>query len=309
MLVSILINNYNYGEFLREAIDSALNQTHSHVEVVVVDDGSTDDSREIISTYGDRIIPIFKENGGQMSAANTGFAASSGEIICFLDSDDVFLPEKAAAVVQAWKATPDAAVVYHQLQGINEREQQIGRPWPRAVWCGNIRRRVERSGGWWPHPTTSGLCFIRSFAECLLPGPTRPHNQFPDTYLAAPAAFAGPVVGLRVPLALSRFHEHNMSSLLRPSARDEVRHRQEKLQRSLAQYVAEFEQLERSLHQILAIPVSMSLDDHPVYQRLLRSTGHPVSLFKVLFTTLACPALPLSMRWREAVRSVVLSQW
>lgn len=61
-LVSIIINNYNYGRFLREAIDSALNQTYPHVEVIVVDDGSTDGSQEIITSYGDRVIPVLKEN-------------------------------------------------------------------------------------------------------------------------------------------------------------------------------------------------------------------------------------------------------
>jgi glycosyltransferase involved in cell wall biosynthesis len=63
--VSILINNYNYGRFLQEAIDSALNQTYSPTEVIVVDDGSTDNSREIIASYGNKIIPVLKENGGQ----------------------------------------------------------------------------------------------------------------------------------------------------------------------------------------------------------------------------------------------------
>ncbi len=62
--VSIIINNYNYGRFLKEAIDSALNQTYSNTEVIVVDDGSTDNSHEIIAEYGKQIIPILKENRG-----------------------------------------------------------------------------------------------------------------------------------------------------------------------------------------------------------------------------------------------------
>jgi glycosyltransferase involved in cell wall biosynthesis len=68
-LVSVIINNYNYGRFLGEAIDSVLNQTYQRTETIVVDDGSTDNSREIIAGYGDRIIPVLKANGGQ----NSGF--------------------------------------------------------------------------------------------------------------------------------------------------------------------------------------------------------------------------------------------
>ncbi len=111
LLVSILINNYNYGRFLKEAIDSALNQSYQSIEVIVVDDGSTDDSREIISSYGDRVKAILKENGGQASAFNQGFALSQGEIICFLDSDDLFQPEKVETIIHDFQK--DAAIGWH----------------------------------------------------------------------------------------------------------------------------------------------------------------------------------------------------
>src|SRR2546423_15707744 len=87
-LVTIIISSYNYGRYLRKAIDSALKQTHAHTEVIVVDDGSTDDSRVVIASYGDQIVPVLKENGGQASALNVGFSASQGDVIIFLDSDD-----------------------------------------------------------------------------------------------------------------------------------------------------------------------------------------------------------------------------
>src|SRR5688572_19409564 len=87
-LVSVIINNYNYGRFLVFAIDSALNQTHKNVEVIVVDDGSTDGSREIIMGYERQVKSIFKENGGQASALNKAYEISNGDIILFLDSDD-----------------------------------------------------------------------------------------------------------------------------------------------------------------------------------------------------------------------------
>src|SRR5262245_56700835 len=93
-LVSILINNYNYGRFLAAAVDIALSQRYPSTEVIVVDDGSTDDSRAIMASYGTRIRPVLKENGGQTSAFNAGVAASRGDILCFLDADDLFYPEK-----------------------------------------------------------------------------------------------------------------------------------------------------------------------------------------------------------------------
>ena len=99
-LISIVINNYNYDRFLAEAIDSALNQTYPLVEVIVVDDGSTDRSCDIISSYGSRIIPVLKQNAGQASALNTGVEISKGEFIFFLDADDLFLPIKVEEMVK-----------------------------------------------------------------------------------------------------------------------------------------------------------------------------------------------------------------
>ena len=73
-LVSIVITNYNYGRYLRAAIDSALAQTYAPIEVIAVDDGSTDGSREIIESLGDRIVPVIKANGGHGSALKIGRA-------------------------------------------------------------------------------------------------------------------------------------------------------------------------------------------------------------------------------------------
>src|SRR5260370_20141390 len=101
-LASVIVNNYNYERFLREAIDSALNQTYRNTEVIVVDDGSTDGSLEIIASYGQRIIPLVKANGCQNSALNAGFSLSRGDVILFLDSDDVLVPSAVVAAVDAF---------------------------------------------------------------------------------------------------------------------------------------------------------------------------------------------------------------
>lgn len=102
-LVSIILNNYNYAHFIGEAIESVLKQTYSNYEILLVDDGSTDDSRQIIEQYAvkhDKIIPIFKENGGQTSAFNEAFKRVSGDIIALLDSDDYWYPQKLEKIVR-----------------------------------------------------------------------------------------------------------------------------------------------------------------------------------------------------------------
>jgi len=86
--VSVLINNYNYREYLAQAIHSAIAQDYQPIEIIAVDDGSTDDSRSIISRYGAKIGAIFQSNSGQASAFNTGVSAARGDIFCFLDVDD-----------------------------------------------------------------------------------------------------------------------------------------------------------------------------------------------------------------------------
>src|SRR5258706_14750076 len=91
-LVSIIITSYNYGRYLPTCIDSALAQTHTPCEVIVVDDGSSDNSPEIIRSYGRRITAILKSNEGPASSWNLGFAKSRGEFILYLDSDDALLP-------------------------------------------------------------------------------------------------------------------------------------------------------------------------------------------------------------------------
>lgn len=96
-LVNIIINNYNYDRFLSQAIDSVLNQTCPRV--IVVDDGSTDDSRNVILGHGDRILPILKENGGQFSAFKAAVEQSKGDLLFFLNSDDIFLPNKVEKLV------------------------------------------------------------------------------------------------------------------------------------------------------------------------------------------------------------------
>lgn len=111
-LVSIIIPNYNYARFLRDAVDSALAQTYAPVEVIVVDDGSNDGSRSVIEGYGRSIQSVFQDNAGLPAARNAGIAQARGEYFVFLDADDVLLPEAIAKLAAGFSAHPDSGIVF-----------------------------------------------------------------------------------------------------------------------------------------------------------------------------------------------------
>jgi len=213
-LVSILINNYNYAQFLRAAIDSALAQTYPNVEVIVVDDGSTDNSREVIAGYGDRIIPVLKENGGQASAFNAGFAVSTGDIICFLDSDDIFLPQKVEEVVKVFDTYhDDIGWFFHRLELVNVNTGmsiETNKMMPSDV-C-DFRHDSKRGKSFTPIPATSGLCFTRTLLENILPMPDAIQITS-DNYLkqVALALSKGFLTNKR--LAIQYIHENNAYTL------------------------------------------------------------------------------------------------
>ncbi|MBR2373479.1 MAG: glycosyltransferase family 2 protein [Lentisphaeria bacterium] len=115
--ITVLLNNYNYGRFLAEAVRSVIEQDFDDLELLIVDDGSTDDSRQIISSFNDpRIRSIFKENGGQLSAFNTGVLESTGEVISFLDADDVFMPGYLKRVWEEFEKNKDCGFLMTRLE-------------------------------------------------------------------------------------------------------------------------------------------------------------------------------------------------
>jgi glycosyltransferase involved in cell wall biosynthesis len=212
-LVSIVVNNFNYGRFLRAAIHSALEQTYAPVEVVAVDDGSTDNSREVISSYGGRVSAIFKPNGGQASAFNAGFRASHGSIVMFLDADDLLLPNAVEEVVRAWH--PGVAKAQFVLAHIDAQGRALGGvvPYsPAQMPEGDIRDSILDAGGYIGVPT-SGNAFARAVLDRVLPLPEPQWHQAADAPLLIIAPFLGEVVSLRKTLGCYRIHESNLGML------------------------------------------------------------------------------------------------
>lgn len=110
--VSIIIPAYNSARFLEEAIESVFAQTYKDYETIVIDDGSTDNTQEVLAPYLDRIQYIYQHNRGASSARNTGISHSQGEYIAFLDADDIWLPEKLSTQVEYLNNNQDIALVY-----------------------------------------------------------------------------------------------------------------------------------------------------------------------------------------------------
>jgi glycosyltransferase involved in cell wall biosynthesis len=119
-LVSVIIPTYNRALICRTAVESVLSQTHGNVEVVVVDDGSKDNTRELINGLDKRVKYIYQANAGVSAARNTGLGAATGDYIAFLDSDDVWLPWKLEAQLSVLHAYPEAGMVWTDMLAVDE---------------------------------------------------------------------------------------------------------------------------------------------------------------------------------------------
>ncbi len=165
--ISVLINNYNYGKYVGEAIASVLSQKHPDFELIVVDDGSTDQSLEVIDSFhDDRMKTITKLNGGQLSAFNAGFLASSGEIICFLDADDMYQPGYLSAVDELFSKHSDCGCLMGRIEyfGLQSGSDMI---YPDGFFGCNPFSVATRHV--WRGTSTSAISMRRSIAETILP--------------------------------------------------------------------------------------------------------------------------------------------
>ena len=123
--VSVIIPNYNYGRFLRQAIESALDQSFPPHEVIVVDDGSTDESREVLDSFGDAIIAVDQTNAGVAAARNKGAEIATGEYFAFLDADDFWHREKLEKQMDKFRLDDDIGFVHCALTNVDEKGVRI----------------------------------------------------------------------------------------------------------------------------------------------------------------------------------------
>jgi hypothetical protein len=186
-LVSVVIDNYNYAQYLAQAVESALAQTYPDTEIIVVDDGSTDDSRRVLDGFGARIRTVYQDNAGQAAAFNAGFAASRGEVIAFLDADDAWRPAKVERVLAALEAHPRAGWLRHRMAMVDSGGRSVeGVRLPAFRGTSVVEQHpllvIE---GRYP-VLTSCMVLRRAVAERIFPMPTR-----------VPAPGAGEPVSLR----------------------------------------------------------------------------------------------------------------
>lgn len=212
--VSIIVLNYNYGRFLAAAIDSALNQDHPLCEVIVVDDGSTDNSRAVIARYGDRIRSVLRAtNDGQIPALSSAWPLAHHPIVIFLDADDVLFPHAAATVARHW--TPGTVKTQSPLVTIDKEGRQVGHvapKYPPNLNTAMLRAALLRTGCS-PISPSSGNAYSRDLLEAVMRDGgfdlESPREFCMDVIMECNAPFYGEVVTIYEPLACYRIHDSN----------------------------------------------------------------------------------------------------
>ena len=215
-LCTVMIVNYNYERYLPEAIESALAQTYQNFEIVICDDGSKDNSREVISRYAardPRIRTIFKENAAVAAALNDTFRASRGDIITMLDADDMFRPQKLERVVERLSSGGRVGMVMDTLTKVDSAGMPIGRiPEFGRMDRGELRDAILASAATFSAAPTSGLAMRRECAAKVFPIPEAQFRTEADLYMRTVAALYFAVDVIDEPLTIYRVHSSNVTA-------------------------------------------------------------------------------------------------
>ncbi|MGL3111449.1 glycosyltransferase family 2 protein [Bradyrhizobium sp. BR 1432] len=212
--LSVVIPNHNYAAYVGSAIRSALDIRWSNVEVIVVDDGSTDHSLDVINEFADEVTIISQANAGQMMSCVNGFRRSSGDIIIFLDSDDALRPDVMTEIVSVWSKA--ASKYQFQMRVIDADGQPTGNVLPQYFSCPSsedVRKWMATTGAY-PTPPGSGNAYPKWFVERVFGFESDFVDRAPDSYLLAAAPACGEIVTLTKPLADYRVHGLNHGAFL-----------------------------------------------------------------------------------------------
>jgi glycosyltransferase involved in cell wall biosynthesis len=211
--VDVVITNHNYARFLPEAIESACEQTHPGVRVVVVDDGSTDDSREVLRRYEDRVEVVLKEQGGQASALNAGLERCRGEVLLALDADDRLRPRAAERVAAAFAADPGLSKVQFPMAIVDGEGNPTGEVKPGGHLRAPVgdQRRAELAFPFdLPWLPGGGTGFRTEAVRRILPIPAADYPRSgADWYLVHLTALLGEAALLEEVCAEYRVHGGN----------------------------------------------------------------------------------------------------
>jgi len=222
---TVLIDAYNYGQYIEEAVSSVLAQDFpaGEREILVVDDGSTDDTAVRLRKFGNAIRYLHKPNGGQASAFNCGFEHARGEVIALLDADDVWLPDKLESIREAFEQNPDTGMAYHRLYWWDgENEAAADRHFIGVSGRVPESRRTLLE---YPMASTSCLAFRRTALDKLLPVPEALRSQA-DAYLTALIIFVAPVAAVGEYLGKYRLHGANLfQTAAKTISREQIEHR------------------------------------------------------------------------------------
>jgi Glycosyl transferase family 2 len=212
MRLSVIIANYNYRDFVGAAIESALAVDWPHKEVIVVDDASTDDSRSVIEKFSDRVVAYFRPKSYQLGAHMFGFEQSSGDVIIFLDADDLLEPTVMQEIAKVWRA--GASKVQYRMNLIDTAGTQLGSAIPQFPTRDDPEelRRTFLSTMAYTTPPGTGNAYSRDFVRNAF-GMASWKMPASDTLLLTLAPLLGDVLTIRKPLGRYRLHAANNVAL------------------------------------------------------------------------------------------------